>query len=41
MAVTARTERELAETVGLVEEAGGTAIGLPADVTDHPAVIGW
>ena len=39
VAVTARTEQELAETVGLIEEAGGTAIALPADVTDHPEVI--
>ena len=39
VAVTARTEQELAATVALIEEAGGTAIALPADVTDHPEVI--
>ena len=39
VAVTARSGRELAETVGLIEEAGGTAIALPADVTDQPAIV--
>ena len=39
VAVTARTEQELAATVALIEEAGGTAVALPADVTDHPEVI--
>ena len=38
VAVTARSEHELAETVGLIEEGGGTAIALPADVTDRLAV---
>jgi NAD(P)-dependent dehydrogenase (short-subunit alcohol dehydrogenase family) len=40
VAVTARTEQELAATVALIEEAGGTAVALPADVTDQQAVTG-
>ncbi len=38
VAVTARSQAELAETVKLVEDAGGQAIAFPADVTDHRAV---
>jgi NAD(P)-dependent dehydrogenase (short-subunit alcohol dehydrogenase family) len=37
VAVTARTEGDLAETVRLVERQGGTAIAVPGDVTDAPA----
>ena len=40
VAVTARTEQELAATVALIAEAGGTAVALPADVTDQQAVTG-
>ncbi len=39
VAVTARSGHELAETVGLIEQAGGTAIAVPADVTDQAAVV--
>ena len=38
VAVTARTTDELAETVRLIEAAGGQARALPADVTDRGAV---
>lgn len=38
--VTARTEQQVLETAGLVEEAGGEAVGLIADVTDKQAVEG-
>ena len=31
---------ELAETVELIQQAGGRAVALPADVTDHHAVVG-
>lgn len=34
VAVTARTESGLTETVRMIEEAGGKAVGLPADITD-------
>jgi NAD(P)-dependent dehydrogenase (short-subunit alcohol dehydrogenase family) len=38
VAVTARSESELAQTVALIEQAGGRALALPADVTDQHAV---
>lgn len=38
VAVLARTEPELAETVAQIEGAGGQAIALPVDVTDDAAV---
>lgn len=38
VAVTARSEPELAQTVELVERAGGCALALPADLTDRHAV---
>ena len=38
VAVVARSADQLAETVALVEEAGGRAIAQRADVTDHLAV---
>jgi 3-oxoacyl-[acyl-carrier protein] reductase len=38
VAITARTEAELAETVKLIEEAGGKATAFTADVTDRPAM---
>jgi NAD(P)-dependent dehydrogenase (short-subunit alcohol dehydrogenase family) len=38
VAVLARTETQLSETVELIEGAGGTALALPADVTDGRAV---
>jgi NAD(P)-dependent dehydrogenase (short-subunit alcohol dehydrogenase family)/uncharacterized protein YndB with AHSA1/START domain len=38
VAVVARTEAELAETVGLIERAGGQAQAFPADITDSAAV---
>jgi NAD(P)-dependent dehydrogenase (short-subunit alcohol dehydrogenase family) len=38
VAVVARTEEQLAETVALIEGAGGRAIAFPADVTDRRAV---
>ena len=38
VAVVARTEDQLAETVGLIEEGGGRAAAYPADVTDQAAV---
>ena len=38
VAVTARTEQQLAETVQLIDDAGGRAIALPADVSDRSAV---
>ena len=31
---------ELAETVELIRQAGGRALALPADVTDHHAIAG-
>jgi NAD(P)-dependent dehydrogenase (short-subunit alcohol dehydrogenase family) len=36
--VTARSPHELAETVALIERAGGQALAHPADVTDEPAM---
>ena len=39
VAVTARSKSELAETVELIQQAGGRAVALPADVTDHHAVV--
>jgi NAD(P)-dependent dehydrogenase (short-subunit alcohol dehydrogenase family) len=39
VAVTARSKSELAETVELIRRAGGRAVALPADVTDHHAVV--
>ena len=38
VAVVARTENELAETVRLIKEAGGSAAAYPADVTDQETV---
>jgi NAD(P)-dependent dehydrogenase (short-subunit alcohol dehydrogenase family) len=38
VAVVARSKDQLAETVALVEQAGGRAIAVPADVTDQQAV---
>jgi 3-oxoacyl-[acyl-carrier protein] reductase len=38
VAVLARTESEVAETVAAIEQAGGCAIGVPVDVTDREAV---
>ena len=38
IAVTARSEDQLRETVALIERAGGRALALPADVTDRQAV---
>jgi 3-oxoacyl-[acyl-carrier protein] reductase len=38
VAALSRSEAEVAETVRLVEAAGGTALGVPADVTDPAAV---
>lgn len=38
VAVTARSESELAQTVTSIEQAGGRALALPADVTDQHAV---
>jgi NAD(P)-dependent dehydrogenase (short-subunit alcohol dehydrogenase family) len=38
VAVVARSEDQLTETVALIEGAGGCAIALPADVTDQQAV---
>jgi NAD(P)-dependent dehydrogenase (short-subunit alcohol dehydrogenase family) len=38
VAVVARTEDQLAETVVLIEQAGGHAIAVTADVTDQQAV---
>ena len=40
VAVTARSMSELMETVELIRRAGGRALALPADVTDHHAVAG-
>ena len=40
VAVTARSMSELMETVELIRQAGGRALALPADVTDHHAVSG-
>ena len=39
VAVTARSKSELKETVELIQQAGGRAVALPADVTDHHAVV--
>ena len=39
VAITARSKSELAETVELIQQAGGRAVALPADVTDHHAVV--
>jgi len=38
VAVIARTAGQLAETVALIEEAGGRAVAYPADVTDRVAI---
>ena len=40
VAVTARSMSELMETVELIQQAGGRALALPADVTDHHVVSG-
>ena len=40
VAVTARSVSELTETVELIQQAGGRALALPADVTDYHAVVG-
>ena len=39
VAVTARSVSELTETVELIQQAGGRALALPADVTDHHAIV--
>jgi NADP-dependent 3-hydroxy acid dehydrogenase YdfG len=39
VAVTARSASELTETVELIQQAGGRALALLADVTDHHAVV--
>jgi NAD(P)-dependent dehydrogenase (short-subunit alcohol dehydrogenase family) len=39
VAVTARSELELAQTVEIIEQAGGRALALPADVTDNRAIL--
>src|SRR4051794_8095960 len=38
VAITARTESQLNETIALIEGAGGTAIAFTVDVTDRPAM---
>lgn len=38
VAVVARTANQLAETVALIEEAGGRAVAFPADVSDQRAI---
>lgn len=38
VAITARTESQLDETIALIQEAGGTAIAFTADVTDRPTM---
>jgi len=38
VAVTARTESQLAETVDLIHQAGGHILAVPADITDRHAV---
>ncbi len=38
VAVSARTTEQLAETVALIEEAGGRGLAMPTDVTDQKAV---
>lgn len=38
VAITARTESQLKETVALIEAAGGTVLAFMADVTDRPAM---
>ena len=38
VAITARTEAELKETVNLIEEAGGRVTAFTADVTDRSAM---
>jgi NAD(P)-dependent dehydrogenase (short-subunit alcohol dehydrogenase family) len=38
VAVTARSEDQLEETVALIEESGGRALAFPADVTDRRAI---
>jgi NAD(P)-dependent dehydrogenase (short-subunit alcohol dehydrogenase family) len=38
VAVTARTKRELGETVELIQSSGGRAIAIPADISDPSAV---
>ena len=38
VAVTARSAAELAQTVELIQQSGGRALALPADVTDHTAI---
>ncbi|MCW5852352.1 MAG: SDR family oxidoreductase [Anaerolineae bacterium] len=38
VAITARTEAELNETVRLIEATGGSVVALPADVTDRAAM---
>jgi NAD(P)-dependent dehydrogenase (short-subunit alcohol dehydrogenase family) len=39
VAVTARSVSELTETVELIQQAGGRALALPADVTDYHAIV--
>jgi NAD(P)-dependent dehydrogenase (short-subunit alcohol dehydrogenase family) len=38
VAITARTESQLHETLHLIDGEGGTALAFPADVTDQPAM---
>ena len=38
VAITARSEAELAQTAELIRQSGGRALALPADVTDHNAI---
>jgi NAD(P)-dependent dehydrogenase (short-subunit alcohol dehydrogenase family) len=40
VAITARTEQQLLETVGLIQDAGGEALALVTDMTDRQAVEG-
>jgi len=40
VAVTARSESDLAQTVELIQQSGGRALALPADVTDRHAIAG-
>ena len=39
VAVVARTKTQLAETVDLIEKAGGQVLAIPADIADHDAIV--
>ena len=39
VAVTAKTEDQIAETVKLIESAGGRAIAVSAEVSDRPGIV--